>query len=913
MSPKLLEKTYNPVTVEDKWYQFWLERRLFHGRVESEQPAFTIVIPPPNVTGMLTMGHILNNTIQDLLIRWKKMKGFETLWIPGTDHAGIATQNKVESALSKEGLTRHTLGREKFLERVWQWREQFGGIILQQLRKLGAACDWERECFTMDENLSHAVRTVFVTLYERGLIYQGRRLINWCPQCHTALADEEVLACAEAGKLWNIAYPFADGSGEIVVATTRPETMLGDTAVAVHPDDSRYRHLIGKRVQLPLCNRSIPIIADEHADPEMGSGAVKITPAHDFNDFEVGLRHQLPLVSVIASDGTMNENAGVYRSLDRFEARRRILSDLQEIGLLRGTLDREIHIPRCYRSNDVIEPFLSEQWFVKMKPLAEPAIEVVRSGQIRFHPEHWRETYFHWMENIRDWCISRQIWWGHRIPAWYCENRHVTVAVHPPERCTTCSSGQLQQDEDVLDTWFSSWLWPFSTLGWPNKTRDLEKFFPTDTLVTGPDIIFFWVARMIMASLEFMGDIPFRDVYFTGMIRDLQGRKMSKSLGNSPDPLWLFNGATPNELGDFGKDEDTAKRGIPAYGADAVRMTMVYLTPRGGDIQFDHSLVELGQKFSNKLWNAARFVLMNLDDAEPLISVKDLRVEDLELADRWILSRMHKAIQVVNKGLAHFHFNEATHALYHFVWSEYCDWYLELLKLRLYDETQTRRRQVARSLATYVLDQIVRLLHPIMPFITEEIWQSLPEKFRDKDRIASLIAQPFPEAEQQWINLSIEKEMDLLQQVISAVRNIRGEMNVSPAQEAELMIKSTDASKTGVVAHHAMEIQKLAKVSKIEFSGDKPAQSASAIVEGMELYVPLSGLIDLDVEKSRLQKEIDRLRIQLDGLERKLSNQDFIARAPSQIVEKERQKKADFEHKLHKLLNNLEQLLTLEG
>ena len=584
MNQKTLDKVYNPSLVEDKWYKFWEQGKYFHADAGTDKPTYTIVIPPPNVTGMLTMGHILNNTIQDLLIRWKKMQGFETLWMPGTDHAGIATQNKVEQALRAENLTRHDLGREKFLERVWEWKEKYGGIILQQLRKLGASCDWDREAFTMDENLSHAVREVFVSLYEKGLIYRGRRLINWCPACHTALADEEVENRDEEGGFWSIAYPLVDGDGEIVVVTTRPETMLGDTGVAVHPEDDRYKHLVGKKVRLPLVNREIPIVADEHADPELGSGAVKITPAHDFNDFEVGQRRNLDLVNVLNPDGTMSAEAGNYAGLDRFKARKKVLADLEQQGFLRKTEKKTISVPRCYRSGDVVEPYMSDQWFVKMKPLAEPALEAVRSGKIHFHPKHWEETYFHWMENIRDWCISRQIWWGHRIPAWYCEHDHITISRETPTQCGTCGSTNLRQDEDVLDTWFSSWLWPFSTLGWPDETDDLKKFFPTDTLATGPDIIFFWVARMIMAGLEFMGDVPFKDVYFNGMIRDLKGRKMSKSLGNSPDPLWLFDGASKEATKEFARDNDSAGDGIPAYGADAVRLTMLYSTPLGGDM-----------------------------------------------------------------------------------------------------------------------------------------------------------------------------------------------------------------------------------------------------------------------------------------------------------------------------------------
>ncbi|MDZ7315700.1 MAG: valine--tRNA ligase [candidate division KSB1 bacterium] len=898
MSASAMEKIYNPLQVEEKWSAYWNKHKLFHADVHSKKPTYVIMIPPPNVTGMLTMGHILNNTIQDLLIRWKKMSGYETLWLPGTDHAGIATQNKVEQALAAEGLTRHMLGREKFLERVWEWKEKYGGIILKQLRRLGAACDWDREAFTMDEKLSRAVREVFVRLAEEGLIYRGTRLINWCPRCHTALADEEVNNREEEGGFWSIAYPLADGSGEIVVVTTRPETMLGDTAVAVHPDDPRYRSLIGKKVRLPLIGREIPVIADEHADPALGSGAVKITPAHDFNDYEVGQRHGLEMINVLTPEGVMNENAGPYAGLDRFAARKKVLEDLAAQGLLRKEEKKIISIPRCYRSDDVVEPYLSAQWFVKMKPLAEPAIEAVRSGRIRFHPKHWEETYFHWMENIRDWCISRQIWWGHRIPAWYCESGHVTIARETPRACRECGSTQLRQDEDVLDTWFSSWLWPFSTLGWPEQTEDLQKFFPTDTLVTGPDIIFFWVARMIMASLHFMGEIPFHDVYFNGMIRDLKGRKMSKSLGNSPDPLWLIEGASKEEVAAFAKENPSAAEGIPAYGADAVRMTMLYLTPVGGDVRFDQSLTEVGQKFANKLWNAARFVLMNLDENEPILSLDEIDAKELETVDRWILSRLHKAAQVINHALAVFKLNDATHALYSFVWSEYCDWYIEWIKPRLYDESAPRPRRIARSIALYVLDTVVRLLHPFMPFITEEIWHALPG---NEGKGLSVLLQTYPQADEKWFDKQAEREIVFLQQVISSLRNIRGEMNVPPAKEAELVVRSGDAEKLQAIRDNETAIKKLARLSAIRFKNERPPLAAGAVVQGVELFVPLADLIDIEVEKSRLKKEIDRLSAQLAALDKKLANENFVSRAPQEVIEKERQKKSDWETNLHKL------------
>ncbi len=909
MSRKELDKLYDPKQVENHWYAYWIDHQLFHADAASSKPAYTIMIPPPNVTGMLTIGHILNNTIQDLLIRWKKMQGYETLWMPGTDHAGIATQNKVEAALRLEGSSRHTLGRDQFLDRVWEWREKYGGIILQQLRKLGAACDWERECFTMDEPRSRAVREVFVALYEKGLIYKGNRLINWCPNCHTALADEEVDYRDEEGKLWNIAYPLADGGGEIVVATTRPETMLGDTAVAVNPADERYQHLIGQKVTLPLMNRQIPIIADEHADPAFGSGAVKITPAHDFNDFEVGLRHGLEVVSVIASDGRMSAAAGPYEGMDRFAARKKILADLESLGLLRGEIKKVIPVPHCYRSGDVIEPYLSEQWFVKMQPLAEPALAAVRSGKIRFYPKHWEETYFHWMTNIRDWCISRQIWWGHRIPAWYCDQGHTVISRETPSSCPECGSSQLRQDEDVLDTWFSSWLWPFSTLGWPDKTAELQKFYPTDTLVTGPDIIFFWVARMIMASEEFMGAIPFREVYFNGMVRDLEGRKMSKSLGNSPDPLWLIDGATPEMMGEFGKNKADYKEGIPAYGADAVRLTMVFLTPLGGDVRFDHTLVEMGQKFANKLWNAARFVLMNLEEGETLLPIAQIPAEELELADRWILSRLNRALAEVDKALQEFRLNDATRAVYEFIWGEFCDWYVELIKRRLYDESQPGARRVARSIATWVLESSVRMLHPFMPFITEEIWQSLPEAYQEAAPVRSIMLQPYPMADERWLDGETENAMALLQTLIGAIRNIRGEMNIPPAKEADVIFNSSDRGALALVEKYASYLQKLARVGDVKYNQPRPGAAASAVVQGIEILMPLADLIDLEVEKNRLEKEIARLEGHLVALNNKLMNRDFIARAPREVIEKEEKKKQDFSHSLEKLQHSLQMLV----
>ncbi|MCR4437592.1 MAG: valine--tRNA ligase [bacterium] len=908
MTQQAMDKVYDPKKAETKWYRFWEQYRLFHADPNSSKKPHVIMIPPPNVTGMLTLGHVINNTIQDILIRWKRMEGFECLWLPGTDHAGIATQNKVEEMLTKEGLTRYDLGRERFLARVWEWKEKYGGIILEQLRRLGASCDWERERFTMDEGLSAAVREVFVRLYEKGLVYRDRALINWCPRCKTALSDEESPGKEVPGKLWSIAYPLADSDGEIVVATTRPETMLGDTAVAVHPADERYRHLVGRYAILPLLGRRIPIIADEHADPEKGSGAVKITPAHDFDDFQVGLRHHLPQVVVIDEDGKMTEEAGPYKGLDRTEARARVLSDLEKQGLLRGVEEQITPIPHCYRCDTVVEPALSTQWFVRMKPLAEPAIRVVREGKIRFHPAQHAETYFHWMENVRDWCISRQIWWGHRIPVWYCEHQHVVVSRSEPSSCPECGSRNLRQDEDVLDTWFSSWLWPFSTLGWPERTRDLEVFFPGDTLVTAPDIIFFWVARMIMASLEFMGDIPFRDVYFHSVVRDPQGRKMSKSLGNSPDPLWLIDGASGTEIAEFARKNPSYGKGVPAYGADALRISMVYLTPVGGSIRFDHTLVEFGQKFANKLWNAARFVLMNVRPEDEPLLLEELRPEELLQVDRWILSRLRAAVEAVRSALDEFRFNDATRVLHKFVWGEYCDWYVEFAKEHLDPSAESRRRQVTLSVALAVLERILRLAHPFMPFITEEIWQALPAKCRRAQGVPSIMVQAYPRPEEMPSDGKAEEEIALVQEVISAVRNIRGEMCVPPQAQVKLIVHGAEPHQRALLQQSLHYLDRLARVAELSFDSVRPCAAAGAVVANMSLFVPLEGVIDLELERARLSKEIERVEGQLQTLNARLSNRDFLARAGQEVVGRERQKKSDFEARLSRLQECLRSL-----
>ncbi len=886
-----IPKIYDPKKVEDRLYQFWLEKNYFHAEVDPKKEPYTIVIPPPNVTDILHMGHAYNNTLQDILIRFHRMKGFEALWLPGTDHAGIATQNVVERRLlQEEGLTRHDLGREKFVERVWQWREKYGGLIINQLKKLGASCDWSRTRFTMDEAYSRAVREVFVRLYEKGLIYRGKYIINWCPRCHTALSDEEVIHKDEAGHLWYIKYPVKDSDRFITVATTRPETMLGDTAVAVHPDDPRYKDLIGKKAILPILNREIPIIADEQVDPEFGTGAVKVTPAHDPNDFEIGQRHKLPSIVIMDTEGKMNENAGKYQGMERFACREQLVKDLQERGLLEKVEPHQHAVGHCQRCDTVVEPYFSEQWFVKIKPLAEKALSAVREGDIRFIPEKWTKVYENWMTNIRDWCISRQLWWGHRIPVYYCEDcGHQMVKREKPEVCEKCGSTHIRQDEDVLDTWFSSWLWPFATLGWPGRTPDLEYFYPTSALVTAQDIIFFWVARMIMAGLEFMGEKPFSDVYIHGIIRDEQGRKMSKSLGNGIDPLQM----------------------VEKYSADAVRFSLIMLTSEGQDINLSESKFEMGRNFSNKIWNAFRFLMMNagqnlLDsDFDPAKNISDSAAE---LSDLWILSRTQSVIQSVTQSLEKYKFNEALTTFYNFFWHDFCDWYLELIKPRLYAEANADTKKWVLNLAFWVLKVAVRLLHPIMPFITEEIWQSV----RTPADADSIVVAPWPAVAETLKNDDAEERMAFLQDFIGAIRNIRSEMNVPPSRKARVIVTDLQSGQEEVLKANQSYVFHLAGVENLEFAAraENLKQVASAVVQGAELYVPLEGLIDLDKERERLKKEITRLENLLRQVTKKLENANFVSRAPAQVVEKERQKQQAYQIDLEKLRRNL---ASLEG
>jgi valyl-tRNA synthetase len=862
-----LSKIYDPQAAEQKWYRFWMDGGYFHADESRTGPRFCVVIPPPNVTGMLTMGHVLNNTVQDILVRFHRMDGKNTLWMPGTDHAGIATQNVVEKQLAREGTDRHELGREKFLERVWDWKEKHGGIILGQLQRLGCSCDWERERFTMDEGLSGAVREVFVRLCEKGLVYRGNRIIHWCPRCHTALSDEEAVTTegGESGSLWYVRYPGEDGSEGVVVATTRPETMLGDTGVAVNPEDERYRHLLGKRVVLPLMERPIPVVADELVDKDFGTGAVKVTPAHDSNDFEMGQRHGLPPICIMSVDGRINEKGGPYSGLERFEARERIVADLESLGLLVKTEDYQVPIRRCQRCDTIIEPYLSKQWFVKMQPLAVPAIEAVKSGRLRLVPDRWTGVYLHWLENVRDWCISRQLWWGHRIPVWYCADcGGETVGRTDPTVCSRCGSARIEQDADVLDTWFSSWLWPFSTMDWPVDSTTLKCFYPTDVLVTAADIIFFWVARMVMAGYEFMGECPFSDVYFNSIVRDEQGRKMSKSLGNSPDPV----------------------AAIDTYGADALRFTIVSLAPVGQDVRYGVTKTELGRNFANKIWNAARFALMNLGEGPIQPWDEQLDRDRLSLPDRWILSRVEAVSDELRGALAAFRFNDAATILYRFIWGEFCDWYLELAKATLYGPDEDARQTVRRTLVT-VLDHVMRLLHPFMPFITEEIWQALPVR----RKTTSIIFAPYPRASGAWRDVEAETLATRLIETVTAIRNIRSELGIAPSADLPVRI-ATDGNAETVRSIEGY-VRALARVNAVDLiEGEaRPTGEPSAVVDGIgEVFVALRGSVDTAAVRDRLQRDLDKVQKELKGVETKLGRADFVARAPVEIVAKERER-----------------------
>jgi valyl-tRNA synthetase len=881
-----LPKGYEPSEVEKKWYEAWEKSGCFHADENSPKPRYSIVIPPPNVTGVLHMGHALNNTLQDILARWKRMTGHEVLWMPGTDHAGIATQNVVEKQLANEGKDRHELGRERFVERVWQWRRESGGRIINQLKRLGASCDWERERFTMDEGLSRAVREVFVRLYEEGLIYRDNRLINWCPRCHTALSDLEVEHEEKKGHLWHLRYPVEGSDRFLVVATTRPETMLGDTAVAVHPEDERYKDLIGKTVILPLVERPIPIIADEYVDRSFGSGAVKITPAHDFNDFEIGKRHNLEFINIFDASAVVNEKGGPYQGLERYEARDRIVADLKEKGLLEKIEDYASAVGECYRCRTVIEPRMSMQWYVKVGPLAQEAIAAVKDGRTRIIPQHWEKTYYEWMYNIRDWCVSRQIWWGHRIPAWYCDAcGEITVSRQDPVACAKCGSSRIRQETDVLDTWFSSALWPFSTMGWPDQTPTLHKFYPTSCLVTGFDILFFWVARMMMMGLKFMGQVPFNEVYIHALVRDAQGQKMSKSKGNVIDPLTV----------------------IDEYGTDAFRFTMAAFAAMGRDIKLSTERIAGYRNFVNKLWNASRFALMNLEDFEP--EGIDLTRLNFSLADEWILTRLSEAAGKVNKALEEYKFNDAADTLYAFTWHEFCDWYIELVKEDLYGSDLGRKVR-AQSVLYVVLESILRLLHPFMPFITEEIWQTLPGKRPE----AFVMNVAYPNGEGIRVATEGAGKMELIMEVIKAIRNIRGEMDVAPSRQVTAVLDCKTAVSANVVREGDSYIRTQAKVKELRCGTqiERPAQAATQVAGDVEILLPLAGLIDVEEEEKRLLKEIGKVEKDVDLFTKKLSNEAFLAKAPPQVLKKDQEKLEAAREKLGILQQSLEKIKRLK-
>ncbi|MFP4159890.1 MAG: valine--tRNA ligase [Desulfobacterales bacterium] len=887
MDSENLSKGYQPGEVENRWYAYWEEQGLFTASEEKDGKPFSIVIPPPNVTGVLHMGHALNITLQDILCRYRRLCGDNVLWVPGTDHAGIATQNVVERHLAAEGIDRHEMGRERFVESVWQWREKYGGAIIRQLKSLGASCDWSRERFTMDGGLSQAVRKVFVELFEQGLIYRGNYIINWCPRCSTALAEIEVEHEEHEGHLYHIRYPYKDGQGGPVVATTRPETMLGDTALAVHPDDQRYKDISEDRVILPLAGREIPVIRDEYVDMEFGTGALKITPAHDPNDFDVGEKHNLARLKVIGDDGIMTSDAGDFAGMDRFECRRAVVEELRKQGLLIKIEDYAHSVGHCYRCATVVEPNLSKQWFVKTGPLAQKAIDAVRQSRTRVIPEKWESDYFNWMENIRDWCISRQIWWGHQIPAWTCEScGELIVSMEDPSSCPSCGAEALVRDPDVLDTWFSSALWPFSTMGWPEKTRLLETFYPTSVLVTGFDILFFWVARMMMMGIHFMNEVPFRDVYVHALVRDEDGKKMSKSSGNVIDPMDV----------------------IENYGTDSLRFTLAAFAAQGRDIKLSEKRIEGYRHFINKLWNAARFAFMHITEPHP-----KFETQSLSLPDRWILSRLRRASDDVKDALDNYHFNDGANIMYRFVWNEFCDWYLEAAKPALYGRYDEEKSIAAKAALWRVLHDTLILLHPFIPFVTEEIWHKLA------GTDGSIMTAAIPGSDSRYQELSVDTEaeddMDLLMGIITAVRNIRGEMNIPPSANLSVMIQSGRQRVRETVAGHSDMISTLARLSDIRIgdAGEKPAGTATAIVGDASVSVFLEGVIDFSKEILRLDKEIARLDKEIEGLAGKLENEGFLSKAPASVVEKVRSQYNENAEKIEKLKRNREKIKSIES
>ncbi|MEE9162910.1 MAG: valine--tRNA ligase [Candidatus Neomarinimicrobiota bacterium] len=880
-----LGKVYEPGKVESSWYRHWEEQGYFRPTKGDGLETFTVVIPPPNVTGSLTIGHVLNNTIQDVLIRRARMQGRSTLWVPGTDHASIATEGKVVELLREEGTDKQALGRDPFVERAWDWARRYGDTILEQLKRLGCSCDWNRLAFTMDEGYSRAVTEAFVRLYNEGLLYRGERMINWDSEGRTALSDEEVIHRESQGHLWYFRYPLKGGGGTITVATTRPETMLGDTGVAVNPEDQRYASLVGERAVLPLVGRELPIIADDFVDPEFGTGAVKVTPAHDANDYQMGERHGLEVVNILHPDGSLNDNVpDEFRGLDRFVARKAVVAAMESGGLVEKVEDHVSAVGFSQRSEAMVEPYLSLQWFLKTEALAAPAQAAVASGEISFHPQRWVKVYDHWMANIRDWCISRQLWWGHRIPAWYGPDDKIFVGNDEEEVLEQARAhyGQddvaLEQDPDVLDTWFSSWLWPLATLGWPDEdSADLKRYYPTQDLVTGPDIIFFWVARMVMAGLKFRGEVPFSTVYFTGMVRDKQGRKMSKSLGNSPDPLDL----------------------IDRYGADALRMGMMLIAPQGQDIHYDEEHIALGRNYMNKIWNAARFVLMNLDEERLPPPLEEISRDEIQATDGWVLSRLQETVARVEEAHGRYRINEAARLIYDFVWSDCCDWYLEFIKTRLRGD-DSGDKEVARGVAVHILRSLLVLIHPLAPFMSEELWQHVKRPGE-----SDLMLAPALSSDDAWRSPEHEADIQLLREVITALRSIRADMEIAPGSVAELIVRGPERL-TQILKREAAHLDRLGKVSQLRVGADiaKPAHAATAVVSELELFIPLEGLIDLAVERARLEKRIEEMEGRLAKVQRKLDNSDFLKRAPADVVSHEREKQVAYHDSLKKLQEN---------
>ena len=873
--PKELEKQYNPKNVEDRIYKSWLDAKYFHAKREPGKKTYTIVIPPPNITGQLHMGHALDNTLQDILIRYHRMAGYDTLWVPGTDHASIATEAKIVEAMKKEGLTKEDIGREKFLERAWAWKAQYGGRIIEQLKKMGSSCDWDRERFTLDEGCSKAVNEVFCNLYEKGLIYRGERIINWCPHCLTSISDAEVEYEEQAGHFWHLRYPFKDGSGCLELATTRPETLLGDTAVAVNPNDERYKDVVGKTLILPLVHREIPVVADDYVEMDFGTGVVKITPAHDPNDFEVGLRHNLEVINVLTPDAKITDDYPKYAGMDRYEARKAIVEDLKAEGALVEVEDYSHNVGTCYRCGTTVEPRVSKQWFVKMKPLAGPAIDAVKNGDTRFIPQRFEKVYFHWLENIRDWCISRQLWWGHRIPAWYCADcGEITVSRTAPTACSHCGSKNIEQDPDTLDTWFSSALWPFSTLGWPEETEDYKHYYPTNTLVTGYDIIPFWVMRMMFSGLEQTGQVPFDTVLIHGLVRDAQGRKMSKSLGNGIDPLEI----------------------IDKYGADALRFTLATGNSPGNDMRFSDERVEASRNFANKIWNAARFILMNLPENEPAPYIP----QALAIEDKWILSQYNTLVSGVTDSLEKFELGMAVQKLYDFIWDVFCDWYIEIAKIRLNGDDEEQKATV-RAVLVYVMSNTLKLLHPFMPFITEEIWQTLPHTGE------SIMISDWPKADSALNFAAEEAEMSRIMTAIKAVRNRRAEMNVAPSKKAKIFIETAYAD---TFLKGTVFFKRLASASEVEVAAhfDDMDSAVSIITESARLYIPMDELVDFKAELARLNKEKAGVQKELDFVNNKLNNENFVNKAPAAVVEGQRQAKAQLEEKMALILESIEKI-----